>query len=476
MIQFQLKIPAELTALRIVQSFVAETANICGFRDDILKQFYLIAEEAFLYVLRLLKDEEKDIKITVESKTDNKYFIISFFDKGIPFSYEKDYSDIEKIGLKLIKAYCRKLMWINHGKSGKELRILFIKPQKDITQYKLISSKKIELPSDDIAIEILNPKNAYQISQLIYRTYGYTYPNEDMYYPERIEKLNLDGKIVSVVAVDKRYNKIVGHYAVERYDMGNIAELGQAAIEPDYRGKNLLFEIRKNLEETARNLNIKGIYSQPVTSHTKTQRINEKFNAKACGISFGLVPKEFDFKKMEVKPLSERESCFMYFKPFVFKTRSVYLPKKHKGMIEAIYKNIGIKLETPKRSIFFERSILDAKYNAPWGFGVINALKMGGDFETSLKNVFQQLKLSTQADVLFLNIPLGDYPVDEHIETAQKLGFFFCGVLPYALNGKDIVRFQYLNTMIDVNRIKVYGDFARKIFDYSTDMMRKVLT
>ena len=39
-----------------------------------------------------------------------------------------------------------------------------------------------------------------QVSQLIYRTYGGTYFNEDVYYPDRIAALNSKNRVLSMVA------------------------------------------------------------------------------------------------------------------------------------------------------------------------------------------------------------------------------------------------------------------------------------
>ncbi len=469
---FKLIVPSNLSSLRLIQAFIAEVGILSGFEANLRDIFYLIGEEAFLYVLRMNGDEE-NFNITINAKIDEDFLTISFLDKGLPFSYERKNSEIEKASLTLMKIHCKNLMWINHGKEGKELQILFQRPQKDITQYELVFSKEKERPSEDILIELFDGKNGYQISQLIYKCYGYTYPNEDLYFPERVEKLNQEGKVISMVAIDKKYNRIIGHYGLERYGMENIAEFGQAVVEPDYRGRKLLYKMRESLEETAKDLKIKGVFSQPVTSHVSSQVVNVKFSAKPCGISFGLVPREFNFKKMEVKSLSERETCLMYYKPFVFEMKNLYIPKKHRKIVEKIYENMGIKTKEGKDIKIFQESVFDAKYNAPWGFGIIDVPKIGFDFKKSLKSTFYQLKLSTQADVFFLNIPLTDCPLDEYISAIEELGFFFCGILPYALNGKDIIRFEYLNTMIDVDRIKVYEDFAKEIFNYSVSMMKE---
>ncbi|WP_025209361.1 GNAT family N-acetyltransferase [Hippea sp. KM1] len=476
MINFELSVQDDLVSLRIVQSFIVESARVSGFEKEELDRFYLIAEEAFSYVLRLLKADKESRIIRIITRIDPKHFIVSFFDKGIPLPKADESNETEKLSLSLIQAYCDRLIWVNHGKEGKELRLLFNKPQKDITQYEMLFEQESEEePSDEIYIEPLKPKNAYQVSRLIYKTYGYSYPNGDMYYPEVIEAMNKSKELISITAIDKKYGKVVGHYAIEKLSSKSVAELGQAAVDPAYRGKKLAKSMRKKLEELALDLKLKGIFSQPVTSHTGTQKINEEFGSKACGVSFGLVPKEFNYKKMEIKPLSERESCILYFKPLASEKRLVYLPEKHSAIMKKIYGNLDFETETPSKPLYDNESLIDSKYNAPWGFGTINVLSISKNLSKEIKSAFNRLRLSTQAEVVFLNIPLNDAPLDEHIDKIEEMGFFFCGVAPYILDGKDAVRFQYLNTLIDTDRIKVYGSFAKELFNYSVSMMKRVL-
>ncbi len=472
---FELTIYANLVSLRVIQKFIVEAAKVFGFSEQNSAKFELIAEEAFLYVLRFL---ENDQKVNISTSLDEKYFIVSFVDKGAPFYRPEKEDELKQANLALIKANCDRVLWLNHGKEGKELRLLFKSPKKDIIQYDLPfkTEEKIEPHAENIVIDSFKESDAEKVSLLIYKTYGYTYPNPDMYYPETVSQLNRAGKLISIVARDTQKDDVVGHYAIERYEKGCVAEFGQAAVDPVYRGFGILNKLRGKLESEAKRLNLKGLYSQPVTTHIRTQKANEHFGSKPCGISFGLVPKELNFKNMKITPLNERVSCFLYYKALCKRQRAVFIPEKHKTIIEKIYNNLGIKTKTPKREKIAKKSSIYARYMSHWGFGVINISKIGLDTKSQLKSAFSNLRLTTDAEVVFLNIVLNDAPIGDLVKEAEGLGFFFLGILPYALNCKDIMRFEYLNTAIDVNKIQVYGDFAKKILDYSTKCMHEILS
>ncbi len=475
MLTFSLKVPPDLRALRTIQAFIEESAAIYGFKNK--KIFSLIAEEAFLHIFTRLKKEESDSLITITTESDEKYFIISFKDKGMPIGSEKELSYMEKMELAIIRANCEKLSWINHGKKGNELKILIKKPQKNITEYEIPFeiSRKNEISTKNIIIERLNPEDAYQVSKLIYITYGYTYPNEDLYYPETIKKLNETGKLVSIVAKDKSNNKLVGHYALEIYGNPYVAELGQAVVDINYRGHGIFIKLRKKLEKTAKENGFKGIFSQPVTSHLKTQKTNEKFGSRVCGISFGLTPKEFDFRKMDIKPLSQRETCFFYYKPMIIEERKISPPKKHAGIISEIYKNIGLPFKITDGKDMKKTSLMDSNFDYNWGYGTINVKIIGEDFTEKFSVAFRELRYTTKAEVIFLNIPLNGTSLDRIVDFIENKGFFFIGVAPYLIEGKDALRFEYLNTLIDTERIKIYSNFGEKIFNYTVKEMKKVL-
>ncbi len=477
MFEFSLEVPADLTALHLVQNFIKDSAELCGYSAKELQKFPLIAEEAFVYTIRLLKADQSESKVRVVAKTDEKNLIISFLDKGIPFDSEEEYNDLEKLELMIIRASCSDLKWVSLGKEGKELRMLFPRPVKDITQYQIPAPKvsKVTPSAENVIIRRLNLTEASKLSRLIYKTYGYTYPNEDLYYPNVIKQLNENGDLVSVVAVDTESNDVVGHYAIERYGQSDTAEIGQAVLAPEYRGKGLLIKLRKKLEETGRDIGLKGIYAQSVTSHTKTQRVNEKFGARVSGITFGLVPEVLNFKKMDIRPLSQRETCFYYFKNFIVdEGKEISPPENHRKIITKIYENIHVPFNLRDTDYVKQaRSGIDANFHASWGLATIDITAIGEDFREAFTQAWLQLRYVAKADVILLHLPISEGRIDDIVDQVEERGFFFCGVAPYHLNGRDAMRFEYVNTLIDTSKINAYSDFGQEILGYCAEMMRK---
>jgi len=245
-------------------------------------------------------------------------------------------------------------------------------------------------------------------------------------------------------------------------------------VSPRCRGLGLMKKMRNLLEKSAQELGLEGIVSQPVTSHTFSQQVNEGFGSSVCGFSFGLVPQKLSFKQIS-KTLSQRESCMLYFKALKQRHRTLYIPKKYTKIVDSIYKNIKLNYTLAEDKDIEKNGIVISNYSSNWGIGIINVHKYAKDSFMQIKEAFYNLLFSLKAEVIFLNITLEDSSIDDLVEKISKEKFFFAGVHPSMLDGKDVIRFEYLNGMIDESKIKIYSKNAKEIFDYIAQQKREVL-
>jgi len=487
-----LQIPNQVNMLLVLQSFVVESAKVYQLPNELLERLKLVSEEAFLHILKTSFSPNEQSFVKVSTDIDDLQFFLSFFDTGLPYdsSLTKEYqpeTDISQLStegmeLFLIKQFVDTVEWINHGSKGKELRLSINIPQKDILSIIEKQEKEEKKTKDqaldiqDLEIRLFHENDAIKISRTIYRAYGYSYPNEDMYYPAKITGLNKNGQLLSVVCYHKKENEIVGHYALERPAMGAIAESGQAVVAPDYRGFQLMNNMRLILEKEAEKLQLEGIFSQPVTTHIFSQKVNAGFGSFPCGFSFGLVPQKLNFLQIDTS-LSQRESCMLYFKPLKHRARTLFLPDQHKSILRKIYTHIGFQFQKGKTSISPGNihGKVHSNYYANWGFGVIQVHQLGENNFIDIKQALYKLLFTMKADVIFLNIPLEDNDITILTKKLEKEKFFFCGVIPSFLNGKDVIRFEYLNGSIDAAKINIYGEQAKEIFSYILNEKEKVL-
>jgi hypothetical protein len=225
--------------------------------------------------------------------------------------------------------------------------------------------------------------------------------------------------------------------------------------------------MRVFLTEEAEKLGFQGIYSQPVTSHVYSQRVNERFGSRVAGITLGLVPRELRFKKIKSEPLPQRETVMLYFKSLGEPRRAViHAPGHHRKMLERLYTNlersvtfeVGVPLAGPSRvSVHFHKG-LEA--------GFIRFTRVGIDSPAEIRRALGDLTDLAGAEVVYLELPLAQAGTPELCSVAEELGFFFSGVGPCFAPDGDTLRLQYLNTELDIGRLQLYSPFAKELAAY----------
>jgi hypothetical protein len=362
--------------------------------------------------------------------------------------------------------------WTNLGRDGMELRVTKARPRGDVTEHLPEAALTPFHPDAPLApeqtytIRLLQPPEAVQVSRCIYRAWSYSYLNDDLYYPDRIAHLNATGQLVSVVAVDET-GEIVGHMALERPDLGPIAETGQAVVSPAHRGRKLMERMHTFLEDEARRLGLVGIFGQPVTSHPFSQHVEEGFGAHVCGVSLGLAPRSLTFKGIRSEPSAQRESLLLYFKYLgAPPTAAVYAPEAHRPMLERLYATLQAPADfrAPAPPEGSGEVVVSMLHN--FGAGTIRVRRVGADTVAEVRRARRDLCETAAAEVVYLELPLAQAGTPALCAAAEADGFFFSGLAPRFAPDGDALRLQYLNTELDVSRLQIASPFGRELLDY----------
>lgn len=346
-------------------------------------------------------------------------------------------------------------------------------------------------------IERLNTDEAAGVTQCMFETYGLDYPSHEVYEPKKIAYLNSVGEMISVVAKTPK-GEIVGHYCiiVENKE-SKLGELGQAAVIPDHRGRGLMKKMRAKLEGIAAGLDLAGLYSAPVTSHTFSQKVNLDFGSRECCIDLGYVPQGVNFApqkaKLNKKPytkkeikapsfitsagynIPQRETIVVFFKYLSApKPATVYPPKHHAKMIRRLYDNLGVerRFSTKQKISHGERTVFDYKVSPQWACSWIGFFDYGGDFNEILRSLLNVI-FAQNVETVHIDLPLEHPLTPRYCSVLESMGYIFIGIIPGFLNGADALRLQYTTKKIDFSQIKVYSGFAKKLLAYIENEYRK---
>jgi anti-sigma regulatory factor (Ser/Thr protein kinase) len=481
--------------LHIARSYVHELTTLAELPPEEAQDLVLAADEACTNVIEHAFDPGESGTFTVVGELTPAALTLAVHDRGLPFDPSvapaytpptgEDVSSVSArgLGLYLIHQTVDEVHWINHGREGKELRLVKYRPQADVTAHlpeaELAPFRDDEplAPPQEYTIRRLRPEEAVWVARCIYRAYGHTYFNEDLYYPERIARQNETGELISAVAVSQggEVERLVGHCAAERPDLGPVAELGQGVVEPAHRKRGLLGRMIRFLEEESRKLGLLGFWAEPVTSHVFSQRALEDFDFGICGATLGLMPRSVRFRKIRTEPLPQRESCLLYFRHLVSPpTAAVYAPAHHRAMLERIYAELEMLVE------FLEPEPADGPgrvmvhFHRGLGVGSIRVQRVGADVPTEIHQMRRDLCEIAGAQMVYLELPLAQAGTPDVCRAAEEEGFFFSGLGPRFAPDGDVLRLQYLNAPLDPTQIQVVSPFGQELLAYTSQEWDRV--
>ena len=458
-------------------ALLVSVARSAGLSDNEVFRIQYALEETLTNIIESSFDEDEIAEIEIVISHIGGGIEIVIRDKGLPFNpfrkKELDPSDLsydlsqQAISEHLIQKLVDSAVYNNLGKAGKETRLVLYSQNSRIDN--LIDNQKEAVPEpvtgDSFGkIRFVEPKDAYSLSALFYKSYGYSYVYELVYFPERILHHIKTGKMHSVVAVSKS-DTIIGHIALNEPDSSKvITEWGMAVSDPAYRGQGIMNQYAEFILKHAVDLGYKGIFGHTVTSHTFSQKMSAKYNFVSCALLTGFLP-SISFKKISTGP-EQRESAFVDYK-YIDKPEnaSLFLPAKYRDIITEIYGNLGVSLTPLKPDT-------DCEYHPEQKISeeVVSSFnsirfyihQMSADTVSEIKKNTKHY-CNNKIDNLFLYLNMEDKVSMSKIGQFEELGYFFAGIFPYYVFPHTMI-LQYINNNVyDYEKISGYSPLAKKI-------------
>jgi serine/threonine-protein kinase RsbW len=486
----KLTLPNDASYSIMAQLCARELAKKFGFEDKALREIELALDEAVSNVIEhaFEPDEDSSFEIILQRVALGIKIIIK--EEGIPFDPDQvpqfdpasllDDRPTTGMGLFLMKAIMDEVSFINLGPEGKETHLVKYLHHQNIEEQVPPSELRVEAisapkpsPSErviDFDVRLMEAREAIEVSRCAYKSHGYSYFDDHIYYPDRIVALNRSSQMISAVAVS-RDNAFMGHAAMLFDHPGDrIAELTFAFVNPEYRGSGCLNRMTEFLFNEAFKRGLTGIYAYAVTNHVFSQKPLQKYGINDCGIMIGTSPATWRFRAIaDENP--QRISMVLSFK-YVMEPKplTLYAPLHHREMIGMLYRNINARhrfsipeAKTPNVSegdSVIETSVLPSEGNAD-----IVVSRYGTDMIRQVRNILHDLCLK-QVATIELVLSLEDPATFFRVSEFEKMGFFFAGILPATRIGEALI-LQYLNNVsVDYQKISAYSEAAKRILAY----------
>ncbi|MBF0360606.1 MAG: ATP-binding protein [Oligoflexia bacterium] len=500
----KITIPNMLEYVKISQAFAFEMAKKVGFKnEEELNQVEIAIEEAVTNVIKhaFEKNERSTFDIICTELDVGLKIIIK--EKGLPFdpklfpkyslpdslNTDGDMKSLssEGLGLHLMKNLMNEVSFHNLGAEGKEIHMIKYLPGVNIDEYKARTNTDtnafenekaknkdlVAVISEKInySVRRMKEEEAIEVSKGAYKSHGYTFFDDNIYFPDKLVELNKKEQLISIVAVSDK-EEFMGHVAFfYPYVGASIAELTFAFVNPEYRSQGCLKKLTECLFTTPKKYPLVGAYAYSVTNHLFTQKALIKYDFLDCGIELATSPASWHFKGID-GDTSQRITVALGFRYMNQpKSLNLYPPSHHLEMIKKLYHNIKAndhhyltdKNKTPK----FEKedSKLEVVLHSAEGSVEIFIYEYGSNILKEIKLLLRNLCVQQMASItLFLKL---EDPTTAIITSEfEKMGFFFSGILPASSIG-DALILQYLNNInFDYSKVQLLTDIAKETLNY----------
>jgi len=482
--ELKLTLPNHLEYLPIALAFVREAGGLFGFAGSALNQIEVAAEEAVTNVMKHAFDREENLEFQLICRRRPDGLEVVVKETGIPFDpslipqYDPSQASLDApgagVGTFLMKAMMDECSFVNLGLEGKETRLVKYfkdKPAEVITLASMVESAEPEVIKEKIEFDVrlMEEREAIEVSRCAFKSHGYSFFDEHIYFPERLAELNRTGEMISAVAVT-RDGVFMGHCAFLFQDpQDRIAELTFAFVNVEYRGQGALNRLTEFLFAAPSRKPLDGVYAYAVANHVFTQKAMARYQIKDCGLLLATSPASWKFKGIPGDP-NQRISVILAFRYLgAPKPLTLFLPPQHRDMIVKLYRHIGAEHHCPDHipapELPPDGAILKPAVNEAEQCAEMYVERYDAGTVLAVRKWLRRCCLDKMAAInLFLSL---EEPATAHLTAEfEKLGFFFAGILPGTRAG-DTLMLQYLNNVdLDYSKISAYSDMAQELLAY----------
>lgn len=481
----KLTLPNDLAYYPVAQTFVREVARKFGFEGTPLSEIEVGVEEAVTNVMKHTYDAEENHTFDIVCEQIPAGIKIVIKEKGIPFDpaavpdfklgTSLENASTAGMGVYLMKAVLDECTFRNLGPEGKETHLVkYLKGESGVASelaypHAQVSEPEVIKEKIEFDVRMMEPHEAIEVSKCAYKSHGYSFFDDHIYYPERLVELNRTNEMISAVAVTKA-GTFMGHAALLfQGPKDRAAELTFVFVNVEYRGQGAFNRLIEYLFSVPKPREMAGIYAYAVANHVFTQKATVRYGINDCGILLATSPASWKFKGIPGDP-TQRISVVLSFKYLEPPKRlTLYAPANHREIVAKLYKNLGVEhdLATPAEGLRIDgqESVIETSENESEGCAEIYIAKCGSQAVHDVRNLLRGYCLQQYAAInLFLNL---EDPATSVLGCEfEKLGFFFAGILPCARFG-DTLMLQYLNNVdFNYSTVTAYSEMAKEILGY----------
>jgi serine/threonine-protein kinase RsbW len=398
--------------------------------------------------------------------------VVAVEDRGLPLDYSRLQSGEDGTVLETLHQSFDEVRFVNLGRRGNRVELRKHLPHADVREHlpeeEHRRTAEAAAVSEEVPLEIrmMRPEESFELSRCVYRSYGYSYDWDSIYYPDRIRELQEKGLMRSCVAVTPE-GEFVGHLAVsvQRPD-SPVGEAGQAVVDPRFRGHHLFPRMKTFMADRSGDLGMYGLYSEATAVHPYSQRGNLQLGARETGFLLGYIPASVSYKQIGEEREGRRGSVALFYMRVQDEPeREIFPPVNYlEEVIRVVEHNRLRRVIGEVSGQVLQHSLLSVEVRQDHNLAFVRVEEPGSDLPELVHGHLRDLSLH-RVDCVYVDLPLSHPATPGTASGLGELGLFFGGIIPEAhAGGGDVLRLQYLNNVeIRAGDVSTASDFGKEL-------------
>jgi len=463
-------VSADAALLQPVIEFVQQMTHQLGLIDD--EYIESAVELVCLNVIEHAFDPEERGSLDVYVLRGAGQVVVAVEDRGLPFDYSRLQEGEDGTVLEALHESFDEVRFVNLGRRGNRVELRKHLPYADVREHvpedehrRTVEAAAV---SEDVPLEIrmMRSEESSELSRCVYRSYGYSYDWDSIYYPDRIRDLQEKGLMRSCVAVTPE-GEFVGHLAVsvEKTD-SPVGEAGQAVVDPRFRGHRLFPRMKTFMAGRSGELGMYGLYSEATAVHPYSQRGNLQLGARETGFLLGYIPASVSYKQIGGEREQRRGSVALFYMRVLDEPeREIFPPVQHAEEVMRVVEHNGLRRVIGEVSgPAPQHSRISVEVRQDHNLAFLRIEEPGLDLTEIVHRHLRDLSLH-RVDCVYVDLPLSHPAAPGAAAGLEDLGVFFGGIIPEAHSGGgDVLRLQYLNNVeIRPGDVSTASDFGEEL-------------
>ena len=463
-------ISADAGFLPPVVEFVKQMARRLGLRD--VEHVDQAIELVCMNVVEHAFGPEEDGSLDVRVLRRAGLVVVAVEDQGLPFDYKRLEEGEDRTVLEILHSSFDETRFVNLGRRGNRVELLKHLPNTDVRDHLPEDEHRRALeatavPEDTpLQIRMMRPEESFELSRCVYRSYGYSYDWDYIYYPDRIRELQEKGLMISCVAVTPE-GEFVGHLAITLdHPDSPVGEAGQAVVDPRFRGHHLFPKMKTFMAKWAADAGMYGLYSEATAVHPYSQRGNLHLGARETGFLLGYIPASVSYKQIGEEREGRRGSVALFYMRVKDEPeREIYPPTPYLEAVRRVVEHNGLRRVIDEvHDPTLQPSRMSVEVRQDHNLAFVRIDEPGADLEALVRSHLRDLSLH-RVDCVYVDLPLSHPATAGAAAGLENLGVFFGGIIPEAHpGGGDVLRLQYLNNIeIQAGDVSTASDFGEEL-------------